>query len=77
MENIFENAKFGDKFKTRDGRMAIYHKCIWNDCHLLLLEAEDNVLDYFGNGNVVYEFSEKVKRQDQDDDIVSRWETSE
>lgn len=24
MENIFENAKFGDKFRTRDGRLAIY-----------------------------------------------------
>lgn len=24
MESIFENAKFGDKFKTRDGRMALY-----------------------------------------------------
>lgn len=23
-ENIFKNAKFGDKFRTRDGRMAIY-----------------------------------------------------
>lgn len=22
--NIFENAKFGDKFRTRDGRMAIF-----------------------------------------------------
>lgn len=24
MENVFENAKFGDKFRTRDGRLAIY-----------------------------------------------------
>lgn len=24
MNNIFENAKFGDRFRTRDGRLAIY-----------------------------------------------------
>lgn len=24
MENIFENASFGDRFKTRDGRLAVY-----------------------------------------------------
>lgn len=24
MKNIFEGAKFGDKFKTRDGRMALF-----------------------------------------------------
>lgn len=24
MENIFKDAKFGDKFKTRDGKMAIF-----------------------------------------------------
>lgn len=24
MSNLFENAKFGDKFRTRDGRMAIF-----------------------------------------------------
>lgn len=24
--NIFKGAKFGDKFRTRDGRMAIYQR---------------------------------------------------
>lgn len=40
MENIFENAKFGDNFRTRDGKIAIYHYYdIANDRHVLIHEG--------------------------------------
>lgn len=70
MENIFENAKFGDKFKTRDGRMAVYKGYSQNVCfksaNFLIVDKEpiecafrDNGL-YIGNKHEI--------------DIVSRWE---
>lgn len=32
MNDIFKNAKFGDIFKTRDGRKAIYHYSESKEC---------------------------------------------
>lgn len=50
MNNIFENAKFGDCFKTRDGRKALYlastmdnlHFCIVDDFSLVIRNYLDS-----------------------------------
>lgn len=40
MENIFEGAEFGDKYRAVDGRMAVYVRCFnkQKDWHYLLFE---------------------------------------
>lgn len=48
--NIFENAKFGDRFCTRDGRMAIFYKAHLSPARegsryvVCLLEPKDNAI---------------------------------
>lgn len=66
MSNIFENAKFGDKFRTRDGRMAIYwvkaepdyNALILDDCEVIC-NNEGKEIHYFASCNM---------------DIASRWQ---
>lgn len=68
--NIFENAKFGDKFLTRGRRTAIYikpsnHSDLFK--HYLIIEGDDFLTGYFNDG-----------RQTENDktinDIISRSE---
>lgn len=55
--NIFENAKFGDRFVTRDGQLAIYNG-VWgmklddgNVGHILQLESSPAVFEsYYADG---------------------------
>lgn len=68
MNNIFENAKFGDKFVTRDGRMAII---VGVYCRVVsaVLENDWEMVHYYSrndNGKLNYLFPEK--------DIVDKWQ---
>ena len=49
MDNIFLNAKFGDKFLRRDGKVAIYNKR-QNGLHYLLVEEAVTTLSFLDNG---------------------------
>lgn len=51
MINIFENAKFGDRFKTRDGRMAIY-LYERGEKHYLIVDTTKNPCPYRCNGKL-------------------------
>lgn len=47
--NIFQNAQFGDRYQTRDGRMAIYYQCFNEEkgYHLLVIEpSKDELTDF-------------------------------
>lgn len=65
MENIFENAKFGYKFKTRDGRLAIYTRKAVDGLHYLVPEGSSFTYGYNDDGTL----SSKV---DSGFDIVSK-----
>ncbi len=71
-KSIFENSKFGDKFRTRDGRMAIlwcYH--VGNniiDQAMLILPNISQVL-VNGNGKDLNEPYHNTKN-----DIVAKWQ---
>lgn len=69
MENIFENAKFGDKFKTRDGKTAIFSTEL-NGTYFLIIEGSSFTWAYNANG----ELASKI---DKGMDIVSRIDTVE
>ena len=62
MSKIFEGAKFGDAFKTKDGRKAIYdaHENKW---HYLILE---------GGWDIICQ-DDGVDTINNDHDIVGRW----
>lgn len=64
-KDIFENAKFGDKFITRDGRMAIYIQSI-DGGHRLLSQQFPSGYTVLTNGR----FFGDSKREY---DIVGRW----
>ena len=51
MKNIFEGAKFGDKFKTRDGRTAIYAQAIEGH-HYLIPEKSSFTYGYNDDGTL-------------------------
>ena len=74
MENIFENAKFGDKFVTRDGIMAIYLgflEGVGFTC-AIKLENEYQLCDYYYNGR----WNEHNHSGENSLDIVGRWQES-
>lgn len=72
MDNVFQNAKFGDKFKTRDGRIVIYWYYDAKDPYQMphwvcfgdgsFTHYADDGIYHKGNPNTV------------GDDIVGRWE---
>ncbi len=65
MENIFENVKFGDKFKTRDGRLAIFIR--HDDFDMFFhLEGDRTSIRYFKDGKWL-SFRDTIY------DIVARW----
>lgn len=73
--SIFDKAKFGDKFKTRDGRMAVYishfyeeYRCFEENGinHKLMVKDCSRPLWYYDDG--------KGDFPNQDMYIVSRWE---
>lgn len=73
MENIFENAKFGDKFRTRDGRKAIFINCATerNDVYFkyyCTIEDLDGIYEVFDSQGRCHRDS------DSPIDIVSEWQ---
>lgn len=66
---IFSNTKFGDKFRTRDGRMALY---ISEELgvHFLYVEGEDE-LDEFDHHGLFYDsYGGKLTSFD----IIDKWQ---
>lgn len=61
MSKIFEGAKFGDTFKTKDGRKAIYHFC--DDCHFLIGDGDSDIICN----------DDGIDITNQYDNIVGRW----
>lgn len=66
MKNIFEGAKFGDKFRTRDRRMAIYQRKATIG-HFVV--TEESVYNYN-----VYDSGRCHHGIEFTDDIISKWE---
>lgn len=66
MENIFKDAKFGDKFRTRDGRMAILLQT--HNCAVIAINFDSYAVthDYKMDGTSVFNC--------HDLDIVSKWQ---
>lgn len=64
MENMFENAKFGDRYRTRDGKLAIFVNRATRHTVTLLTE-KFGPEHYRSDGSNVY---------DRESDIVGRWE---
>lgn len=67
---MFESAKFGDRFRTSDGRLAIYGAPYVDvdGYHWLFFEIENGVAyDYFDNNGVVNSVSVT------EFSIVGRW----
>lgn len=52
MDNIFEGAKFCDKFKTRDGRTAIYTRKTVSGLHYLVPEGSSFTYGYDDDGTL-------------------------
>lgn len=75
MNNIFENAKFGDKFLTRDGRMMLYLRKMPdnNDFHEVL-DSDINIEHFHSNGqyckeyplpcDIIYEWQEPIDEEE-------------
>lgn len=68
MEDIFKGAKFGDKFRTRNGRIAVlwyYHVGMGIIDQMVFITTGANKLLVDGKG---------VSYHNTDDDIVGKWE---
>lgn len=82
--NIFENAKFGDKFKTRDDRMAIFVKsegtnnfhpdveaeCILEEFSYVIIDKSHPMIS---KGSKCFSDGTNIY-DDSNEDIISRWE---
>ena len=70
MDNIFENAYFGKKYKTRDNRKAVYIKCSKNsNIHYLVVENDFmSERAYWEDGHNDFD------RNNRSEDIVSEWQ---
>lgn len=82
MAGLFDGAKFGDRFKTRGGDMAIYGMAYGavprNNCVKLMVKyTERDGRDYLMDIIVYYETGKRIYVGDAEMDrfdIVSRWE---
>ena len=70
-KNVFKDAKFGDKFLTRNGQVMIYQKQAREDVYCLFDEESDFVIEYRPNGDVIYEYTGDA--EPQEDDIVKKY----
>ena len=70
-KNMFRDAKFGDKFLTRNGQVMIYQKQAREDVHCLFDEESDFAIEYRPNGDVIYEYTGNA--EPQEDDIIKRY----
>jgi len=71
-KNVFRDAKFGDKFLTRNGQVMIYQKQAREDVYCLFDEEGDCVIEYRPNGGVIYEYTGDA--EPQEDDIVKKYD---
>ena len=75
--NLFENAKFGDKFRTRDGRMAIYNYHSIRGWHDIIIEGKGRSYHFADHCNGIIRLPQNP---DPDIDychpidIVGKWE---
>lgn len=71
MDKIFENAKFGDKFRTRDGRMALFIQTLKSGeiRNELCVENKDEGRRYY-----LYKDDGTFYHLHCDKDIVSCWQ---
>lgn len=67
MNNIFENAKFGDKFRTRDGRMAIFIQGAYPIGYMIAIFKEVRLFSFFEDGSFKANKESPI-------DIVSEWQ---
>ena len=70
-KNMFRDAKFGDKFLTRNGQVVVYQKQAREDVYCLFDEESDCVIEYRPNGDVIHEYTGNV--EPQEDDIVKKY----
>ena len=69
------NLKFGDKLRTRDGKMAIYLKAMWDGSMMVAVKPmKDNCyLDkYLIHGDILVSFDSAPINNDLD--IIGYWE---
>lgn len=66
MEDLFKNAKFGDKFKTRDGRKAIYNGRSIDRYWLIVEQHPWNLIGFDSCG--------RHSGLEEDIDIISEWQ---
>ena len=67
MSNIFDEAKFGDKFKTRDGRIAIFYSvCEEDDGYNFIIEPSENSVETIG---IDFHFVDKNGHWHRRDDV--------
>lgn len=84
MENIFENAYFGKKFKTRNGKLAIYLSTEYYDTFTIVHAAIEHHIRYVDGGEKyfhevnMYDTSGHFNRFDTETeypyDIISEWQ---
>jgi len=65
MENIFEGAKFGDKFLTRDGRLSLFIKDE-DETYSFIIEGEEHIITVDDRGYWLFDKSSR--------DIISRYQ---
>jgi len=65
MESIFEGAKFGDKFLTRDGRLSLFIKDE-DETYSFIIEGEEHIITVDDRGYWLFDKSSR--------DIVSRYQ---
>ena len=77
-DNIFDGVKFGDKFKTRDGRIAIFYSvCKEDDGYNFIIEPSEKSVDTLGTDFHFVDKNGHWHRRDDIDtenDIVEKFE---
>ena len=72
MNSLFENAKFGDKFKRRDGKMALFINGDYMDGIV-----HEKVYQFIQDDNLYFVYADGLANKqiiDNPKDIVFRWE---
>lgn len=74
--NIFENAKFGDKFRTRNGRMAVYYSRTLNYFGFVLIHQKIGDLNHacIYEVDCLGEVYHELDKGTDDLDIISKWQ---
>ena len=69
MSNIFENAKFGDKFRTRDGKMVLYDQptTFYKGWYWMVIQ-DRGTCRYFEDGHIL------ISGEESPLDIIGKWE---